>query len=296
MDAALLTPPRRLTVPISNRHGVGEMSVMDFGDARRPVDLVFVHANGFNAATYRSLLAPLSASLRILAPDLRGHGRTQLPTSTAGRWTWHDHRDDLIGLLDTLDGPPVALAGHSMGGTSSLLAAAERPGKVSRLVMFDPVIMPRGFNLLMAVPGLRAMTRRLPLTKGALRRRDRFDDPQQAMDSWRGRGAFKGWSDMMLADYVSEAFVAEDGGSVRLACAPEWEASNYAAQGHDPWRAFRKLDRPVHVLKAGTGSVCNVAPDPRRLPYVTVDTVPAGHLFPMTHPDIARDALFEAAV
>lgn len=58
MDAARLSPPRRLTVPLSNRWGVGEMSVLDFGDPKRPVDLIFVHANGFNAATYRSLLAP----------------------------------------------------------------------------------------------------------------------------------------------------------------------------------------------------------------------------------------------
>ena len=83
MDAAWLSPPRRLTVPVNNRFGVGELSVMDFGDEKRPVDLVFVHANGFNAATYRSLLAPLSGSLRILAPDLHGHGRTRLPTASA---------------------------------------------------------------------------------------------------------------------------------------------------------------------------------------------------------------------
>ena len=61
MDAARLSPPRRLTVPIDNRWGAGEMSVLDFGDPKRPVDLVFCHANGFNAATYRSVLAPLSA-------------------------------------------------------------------------------------------------------------------------------------------------------------------------------------------------------------------------------------------
>lgn len=295
MDAALLTPPRRMTIPVSHRWGTGEMSVLDFGDARRPVDLVFVHANGFNAATYRSLLAPLSASLRILAPDLRGHGQTALPTETRNRWTWHDHREDLVALLDSLDGPPVALAGHSMGGTSSLLAAAERPDKVARLVMFDPVVLPRGVNLMMAIPGLRQWTRTWPITKGAIRRRNRFDSPQQALDSWRGRGAFRGWSDMMLADYVSGAFVPTDDG-VRLACPPEWEASNYAAQGHDPWRALRRFDKPVRVLKADKGSVCSLAPDPRRLPHLTVDTVAGGHLFPMTHPDIARDALFDAAV
>ncbi len=57
MDAALLSPPRRLSVPIDNRWGAGEMAVLDFGDPNRPVDLIFSHANGFNAATYRSLLS-----------------------------------------------------------------------------------------------------------------------------------------------------------------------------------------------------------------------------------------------
>lgn len=296
MDAALLTPPRRLTIPVSNRWGEGEMSVLDFGDARRPVDLVFAHANGFNAATYRSLLAPLSASLRILAPDLRGHGQTRLPTPTKGRWSWNDHRDDLAALLDTLDGPPVALAGHSMGGTSALLAAAERPDKVSRLVLFDPVVMPRGVNLMMALPVLRVLPRHWPITKGAVRRRNQFESPEQALASWRGRGAFKGWSEMMLADYVSDAFVPSEDGGLRLACTPQWEASNYASQSHNPWQALRRLERPVHVLKAERGSVCGLAASPR-LPQLTVETVAGGgHLFPMTHPDIARDALFDAAV
>lgn len=296
MDAALLTPPRRLTIPVSNRWGQGEMSVLDFGDARRPVDLVFAHANGFNAATYRSLLAPLSASLRILAPDLRGHGQTRLPTPTKGRWSWNDHRDDLAALLDTLDGPPVALAGHSMGGTSALLAAAERPDKISRLVLFDPVIMPRSVSLMMVLPGLRTLARHWPITKGAIRRRNQFDSPEQALASWRGRGAFKGWSEMMLADYVSEAFVPSEDGGLRLACTPQWEASNYASQGHNPWRALRRLERPVHALKAEHGSVSRLAAS-SRLPQLTVETVAGGgHLFPMTHPDIARDALFDAAV
>ena len=297
MDAALLTPPRRLTLPVNNRWGAGEMSVLDFGDPRRPVDLVFAHANGFNAATYKSLLAPLSASLRILAPDLRGHGQTRLPTVMEGRRNWHDHRDDLVALLDTLDGPPVALAGHSMGGASALMAAAERPGKISRLVLFDPVIMPWGFHLLMEIPALRGVPARWPIVKGAMRRRSHFDSAAQALDSWRGRGAFRGWSDQALADYVSEAFVPAPEGGVRLACAPEWEVSNYMVQRHDPRRALRRLDRPVRILKAEKDSVCTVAENPRRYPGLTVETVPGGrHLFPMTHPDIARDALYDAAV
>lgn len=119
------------------------MAVLDFGDPNRPVDLIFSHANGFNAATYRSLLSPLSTSLRIWAPDLRGHGRSTLPTFARPKTSWRDHRDDLLALLEAVDGPPVVMAGHSMGGTASLLAAAERPDRVSSLVLFDPVIWKR---------------------------------------------------------------------------------------------------------------------------------------------------------
>ncbi len=294
MDAALLTPPRRLSVPVSNRWGSGQMSVMDFGDPKRPVDLVFVHANGFNAATYRTLLAPLSGSLRIWAPDLRGHGRTTLPTAVEGRFSWADHRDDLIALIDAVDGPPVVMSGHSMGGTSSLLAAAERRDQVSGLVLFDPVIWTRAWVTALQFPLLRGLPGRIPLAKGALRRRRLFDSREQALAAYRGRGAFKGWPEMMLADYISDGLIETDQGFT-LACTPEWEASNYAAQSHDPWKALRRVDRPVRILKASQASTCHMATDAAR--RLTVETVPdSTHFFPMLKSDIVRDALFDAAV
>lgn len=296
MDAIRLTPPRRLSVPISNRWGSGEMSVLDFGDPDRPVDLIFVHANGFNAMTCRSLLAPLSSSLRIWAPDLRGHGRTTLPADPAGRRGWTDHRDDLISLLEQVDGPPVVLSGHSMGGTASLLAAAERPDRVAGLVLLDPVIWTRLAVLAFQLPMLDRMAERIPLVKNARKRRFGFDSREQALAAYKGRGAFKGWPEMMLSDYLADGLVETADGGFRLTCDPQWEASNYAAQSHDPWRALRRVGRPVHILKAGIASTCSLTP-PSRLPDVKVEVVPGGtHFFPMLKPDIARDALFEAAV
>ncbi len=296
MDAIRLSPPRRLSLALSNRWGSGRMSVLDFGDPKRPVDLIFIHANGFNALTYRTLLAPLSGSLRIWAPDLRGHGGTTLPAEGGGRRDWHDHRDDLVSLLEALDGPPVILAGHSMGGTSAVLAAAERPDRVGGLVLFDPVIWHRWAVAAFKLPLIDRIAARIPLVRSALRRRAVFDSREQAMAAYLGRGAFRGWPEMMLADYLADGLVETSEGFT-LACDPAWEASNYAAQGHDPWRALKRLDCPVTVLKGEAGSTCALPENPRGLPHVTVGTVRGGtHFFPMLQADVARDALFDAAV
>lgn len=279
--------PRRRTVPMPERGG--DMAALEMGPPDRPVDLVFVHANGFNAMTYRTLLAPLADHLRIVMPDLRGHGRTRLPTGTEGRWSWDDHSGDLSALLATIDGPPVVLAGHSMGGTSSLLAALQQPQRVSRLVLLDPVIWSRSVCLAFGLPGLRRLPARNPLTTGALKRRRAFDDRDQALVAYRGRGAFRDWPDQMIADYLQDGLVEAPVG-LTLSCTPEWEASNYSSHAHDPWRALDRLGRPVHVLKAEQASPCHVGPDPAR--NRKAEVVPGGtHFFPMVMPEVARTAL-----
>jgi pimeloyl-ACP methyl ester carboxylesterase len=296
MDVARMSAPRRLSIPIDNHWGGGRMSVLDFGDPGRPVDLVFSHANGFNAATYRTLLSPLSASLRIWAPDLRGHGGSSLPVFARPKANWLDHRDDILALLDAIDGPPVVLAGHSMGGTASLLAAAERPDRVSSLTLFDPVIWKRSTFLIFNLPFAHRLLAGIPIARATRRRRAVFESREQAFAAYRGRGAFKGWPDMVLADYLSEGLI-ETADGFRLAADPAWEAANYAAQAHNPWRAMRRYPGPIRILKAQHGALTFVPVSPHGLGDVTVEVVSgAGHLFPMTHADIARDALFEAAI
>ena len=86
MDASVYQDPRKRMIPLAD----GEMAALEFGDPQRPVDVVFSHANGFNALTYRTILAPLAASLRVLAIDLRGHGASRLPTQPVNRTSWRD--------------------------------------------------------------------------------------------------------------------------------------------------------------------------------------------------------------
>lgn len=283
--------PRRLTIPVDSRWGAGEMAVLDFGDPKRPVDMVFVHATGFNALTYRSLLAPLAEQYRIWAPDLRGHGRSTLPTPPGWKRNWHDHRDDLKALIDAIDGPPVVLAGHSMGATSSLLAAAGRPDRVRALALLDPVIWTRLAVLALNLPLLRRSARKIPLARNARKRRPRFDSVEAAFQAYHGRGAFKGWPDAMLADYLTDGLVADAEG-VALTCAPEWESANYAAQAHNPWLALGRVHCPIRILKAETQSTCFVPDHAFGMTHVEARTLPGGnHFFPMLMPDAAREHL-----
>jgi pimeloyl-ACP methyl ester carboxylesterase len=288
MDTVVAGEPRRIAAPGRG----GDTQGLEFGPQDRPIDIVFSHANGFNARTYRSILAPLAAGLRILALDQRGHGRSGLaPFPLETRRSWDDLADDLHAILEGLDVHGVVLAGHSMGGTISLLAAAAAPERVKALALFDPVIMP---------PEVVAQSRAgqladSPLVQGALRRRAIYPSHAAAVEAYSGRGAFRTWAPEMLADYVADGFRPTADGQVELSCAPAWEASNFTAHGHDPWPALAGLDVPIRILRAEEGSTCRIEGHEAELAAggrVTVETVPGtSHFLPMERPDLVRDVL-----
>jgi len=291
--------PRKRMVSVTTPHGSGEMAALDFGDPRRPVDVVFVHANGFNARTYRSLLAPLARDWRIVAVDLRGHGLTTLPAENFSQRSWSGLRDDLIAFLETLGGPPVVLAGHSMGGTAAILVAGKRPDLVRGLALFDPVMLGPLGVMMAHMPWAKGMTaRRMPIAVKAARRRRTFDSKAAAFKAYHDRGAFKGWPDAMLKDYVADGFRETPDGGVELTCSPAWEALHYTTHAHDPYAALKRFGGPVEIVKARRGSTCrvkDVAAFERRFPQARVTKVDGGHFFPMVNPAAVREGL-EAAL
>ena len=117
---------QRFTLPLAGGHLAG----LNFGPSQGPIDLVFLHATGFNALTYRTLLEPLAPDWRVVALDLRGHGLSTLPAHPARLTHWHGYARDVIQAIGQLapEGPaPRLIAGHSMGGTVALLALARKP-------------------------------------------------------------------------------------------------------------------------------------------------------------------------
>lgn len=287
MDAKLSHEPVARRVPLPSRGG--EMAYLDFGPPERAVDLVFSHANGFNARTYRTILGPLAGEMRILAIDLRGHGATTLPTVIEGREGWIEMRDDLLAFLEAATDRPVALSGHSMGGTTSLLAAAAQPDRVRRLALLDPVIFESAKV---------ADAEESPLAQGAARRRAVFPSKAAVREAYQGRGAFKTWTAEQVADYVEAGFRDTADGQVTLTCAPAWEASNFRTHNYDPFAAFAQSRCPIDIRQAEIASTCRLEGHKAGLTRdgrITVQVVPGtSHFLPMERPDVVAEALRRA--
>lgn len=289
MDLTVTEASRARLIDLAGRGGA--MAGYEFGPLDRPIDIVFVHANGFNARAYVPILAPLADSLRVLAVDQRGHGGSTLPTQTEGRTSWYDLRDDLLALLSALDLRQVILAGHSMGGAASVLAQAHAPERVRSLVLADPVVIP---------PTSEAeVVSNSPLVQGALRRRAVFPSREAVIAAYAGRGAFASWSPDMLEGYVTDGFRDRSDGQVELSCAPAWEASNFTSHGHDTLGAFEAAQVPIRILRAEEGSTCRDHPRLAALQAagrIRMETVPGTtHFLPMERPDLVQAALREAA-
>jgi pimeloyl-ACP methyl ester carboxylesterase len=245
---AIMADPQRLTIDTTE----GRIAALHWPRVDAP-RLVFLHANGFCASAYRQVLAPLTQTYDILAYDLRGHGRTALPADPPAIRGWNTHADDLVAVLETLDDRPIALAGHSMGGVISLLATARLQAKPAAVCMLDPVILPFAVYATAHGPLWPLASRRMPLRVGALRRRDGWRSREAVIGSYGAKPAFARWADGVLEDYLDDGLIEDDDG-VRLACAPAWEAANYAAQRHWPVAAAKSAGVPAHVLRAGEKS------------------------------------------
>lgn len=288
--------PIRLTV---NLDGLGNFSYLVWGEGSDKPLLVFAHATGFNALTYRHLLAPLADRFRVIALDQRGHGTTAVKADPELMRGWSTYEDDMVAFLDYL-GEPAFLAGHSMGGTIMTLAAAARPKLAHGLILLEPVMRPPSQEISMAIARAFGLNKRIPIVVGAAKRRPVFSSQQVMFDSYKGRGAFATWPDEVLRDYIEGGTRPRADGSVALSCTPEWEAQTFSMAVPRVWGKLRGLERPITLLYGeGPGSTFGEAtadcfrrrrPDDRILHLEG-----ASHFLPMERPDVVRKEIVDMA-
>ncbi len=225
----------------------GEICWFEWGRAGQGPSLLMLHATGFHARCWDRVVAALPAGTHVIAPDLRGHGRSFRPASLGN---WAEVADDIVALVASLKPGPLMTVGHSMGGFIAALVAARLPGRFSSLLLVDPVLMaPDSYSA--GAGGAEPDPSDHPVS----RRRNAWDSADQMIARFADRPPYNSWKPEVLADYCRYGLVPAADGGLELACPPHLEASAYlGSAGRDIYPLIAKIDCPVTVLRARNGA------------------------------------------
>jgi pimeloyl-ACP methyl ester carboxylesterase len=127
-------------IPIAERRlqlaGVST-AVLEGGDGP-PV--VLLHSSGEFAALWMRVIPDLVATHRVVAPDLPGHGASEMADG-------QPNVDGVVGwlgaLIDRTCSSPPVLVGHGLGGAAAARFAIAHPDRLSGLVLVDALGLDR---------------------------------------------------------------------------------------------------------------------------------------------------------
>ena len=134
-------------------HPLVRLSAIDIAPDHAQRTLVFVHGYGGQATQWRYQLSHFAAANRVIALDLRGHGRSE---TAVGSYTMEEIQSDLAQTLALLAiERPFVLVGHSFGGAIATEYAVAHPDDISQLVLIATAgefELSRTLRLAMALP------------------------------------------------------------------------------------------------------------------------------------------------
>lgn len=124
-----------------------ELHFVDTGEVGgndNSLPLVILHGLFGSADNWRSHIKHWQARRRVIALDLRNHGRSP----HAAGMSYEAMADDVLGVLDRLAIERFDLLGHSMGGKVAITMARQAPERVAHLIVADiaPVAYEHGHD------------------------------------------------------------------------------------------------------------------------------------------------------
>jgi 3-oxoadipate enol-lactonase len=104
--------------------------------------LLFIHGLGASTDTWTFQKDVFASEYRVIAVDLRGHGRSSKPP---GPYSIRQMAEDAAALLAALACGPACVVGHSLGGAVAVELALRSPDQVRALVLVNSApAIPRG--------------------------------------------------------------------------------------------------------------------------------------------------------
>lgn len=219
---------------------------VDFGGSG---DIIhFAHANGFPTTAYRLLGEELAASYKVFGMEAR-------PLWTNSDWrnfhSWETAANDLIQFLDERKLKRIIGAGHSFGAIATVIAANKRPDLFSKLVLVEPVILPKWIYLFSAVAPYWLQRKINPVAKKASKRTEIWESRDATFKQFREKKVFAKMSDEALRDYVNAGTEITADGQAKLRYSKEWETRVYLTV-KNPWNELPKLDIPFIIYRGET--------------------------------------------
>lgn len=216
----------------------------EWGDRQGPV-LLLLHATGFHGRLWDAIAAEFADSMRVIAPDFRGHGRSE----NKPPYHWMQFGDDVRRLVEALDLRDIVVAGHSMGGHCAVTVAGTIPDRFTSLVLVDPVVFSPDDMRLRERSRLVSRTEDHPVAK----RRNEWPSAEAMFNNFVQRKPFKNWNRRVLRDYCEHGLLpaVDAGEGLVLACPPLVEASVYTDSGNSGiFEAMPRVLHPVTVVRA----------------------------------------------
>ena len=253
-----------------------------WGDHGPPV--VLVHATGFLGYVWKPIAEGLSRDYHVFALDQRGHGDSAKPESG---YAWEVFANDLHRFLVVLRLKEVIAVGHSAGATAIAVCAAHHPGRISRAVLIDPVLVPAG---------ARGHNFENPLAYRARKRRMVWESRSAMFHSYRTRAPFKTWREDVLRAYIEEGTTVRPDGQIELKCPGTIEAQIYDMASHlDGFSVLPRVGIPALLIRGEASETLaaeSAALAVSLLPHGRLMTLTATtHFVPMERPDAVERAV-----
>lgn len=207
-------------------------------DATNKVENVhFFHANGFPVGVYEQFITTLTQDFAVHAL----HGRATWPNSqppNSGKWDIY--ANDLIEYIEHL-GKPIIAIGHSMGASSTVLAANKRPDLFKALVLIEPAMVNRPLGTLIKLLPKKVMAK-TKLVKGTLGKPDTWDSVEDYLKYIKKFKNYQGFTDETFELFTQHAISKNTDGKQQLVFPKAWEAHNYTQPPY-LMKHFAKLNK-----------------------------------------------------
>lgn len=230
--------------------------------------LLFLHSSQSSSGQWRDLIQQLSSNYDILAIDLLGYGKAPVVAEMEPEAFRFD--DEMPRVLQAIDAAqwtqPITLIGHSYGGALALKIALEKPIAVKQLVVFEPV----AFHVLEANEAAR---QEIEGIAAQMYQKDEEAATRGFVDYWNQPGFFDGLPERMRKSMTSQARKV---------------TMDFAALMGEPHKLadYRHVSMPILLLQGQftqASARCVAQHLMQVLPDVHAETLPCGHMGPITH-------------